>query len=684
MGDLTFSDAEIEPEVDLPAANPEPAPAAAHRTGRGRPKGSFGSRLLREELGLGAPDAPADPAEPKAAGIAYARQCLAKKVAAKKQEREMVAEAVASATHSRVTDSGLDSLKAYAPLESVTYVARQKPFFASLFDALRQCLPKASECDDLLTDKALDGAMSSMSFKAFDKEVGGNNSNSRVLLVACCLFEVAMFFWSTLLMLFTAADAVTKPVLCLVRLRYDETPTRVRLKDHKQLGIQMQAALLQSKSPEELASMNLLGSETASTHAKVFQVDMSVGTLLYDPRSNRFVWCFGQLPVTLYGLEKTSGRNTFLALRDALESLPAYKAASQNFPISLRHSCSDRYSANFTAEEYLSSQYPDATLMHLPCDIHRLYTCIKGTLRACERDVAGTLAFALAFGEPGIVPRMRQALAKILFRKLEIVPSERPSGFPEQHRKEVLDLFCPVAGVAPARSKLNRKRRFVLDYYLNGCWWEDCAVTHYCGTNCCSSPEQTLKGFAVFVAWALVPTRCPIFPRSRWTHADESIDFVGLLAAVHNLLEHLTLALAGGGTQTQSEPPQVDVDVAPSKFQVLDDQADLDDNDWQSMMQEEMHGHVPSMPGTRANFQSGMKPPSSEETTFMEPDFEYAQDDIDDGGEQNDGHAEAETSAAGEPAPLMSNEALEPDWVKEKKKTKKRLEGGLSRDLWPA
>ena len=665
MGDLTFSDAEIEPEAHASFFAP-----AVHRTGgRGRPRGTFGSRLLRDELGLaaGPQEAPAD--QPELSSIEKARQCRAENVAARRRDREVLQEAlVLNQAHSRVTDSGMDSLKSYAPLTCLTPVALKKPVFTSLLDALRQCLPKANaESADLLTEKALDGAMSSMSFKAFDKEVGGNNSNARVLLVASCLFQAAMFLWSALLLILTSGCVAAKPVLCIVRLRYDETPTRVRMKDHKQLGVQMQASMLQSKSPEQLASMNLLGSETFSTFAKVFQVDMSVGTLLHDENRDRFVWCFGQVPAALYGLEKTTGRNTFLALRDTLESLPAYKAASQHFPINLRHSCSDRYTANFTAEEYLSAEYPDATLMHLPCDVHKLYTCIKGMLRACERDVAGCLAFALAFGEPGIVPRMRQALAKILFRLLEIVPHEKASGFAEQHRKHVLDLFCPVVGVSAARSKLNRKRRFVLSYYLNGCWWEDGGVTHHCGIGCCQSPEQTLKGFVVFVAWALVPTRCPIFPRSRWTRSDEAIDFVGLLAAVHNLLNHLTIALTGGETKKPPDPQVGEVDIPPDRFEVLDNQAALDQSEWESMMAEELH-----LPGAAApsNSRAGRNPdPQGQETDFMEADFEQPDNEQEQGDAQNQDEP-AETSGAA--APIMSNEALEPDWVKEKRKNKKK------------
>ena len=107
-----------------------------------------------------------------------------------------------------------------------------------------------------------------------------------------------------------------------------------------------------------------------------------------------------------------------------------------------------------------------------------------------------------------------------------------------RYREQLWDLYLPIVGVNPARRKKNLKRRFILNFFLNGDL-RSSEITHWCSYGCCPDFETTLARFSKLVTWALLPIKPPIFPRSRWTRWDESIDAVALLGGCHSLLSDL-------------------------------------------------------------------------------------------------------------------------------------------------
>ena len=257
------------------------------------------------------------------------------------------------------------------------------------------------------------------------------------------------------------------------------------------------------------------------------------------------------MPTYLRALESTTAANTYACLKEMLDSVPDLQslASDQDIPLRLTHSCTDRYAANIAAERGLSALYHETELVHMFCDVHKAYSVTKAAMKRVEFDVCGMLAFSLAFSDPGAVSVFQQALARIFSRELVIYYQEPPvllPGSPEkQCQDELWDLFLPIRNVTPLRAKLNRKRRYVLAYMLNGDWRVSGEVQHFCTYGCCCSYEATMKVLAVFVTWALCPRQCPVFARSRWTRYDESVDYCGLLAGCHGLLHKLLVELTG-------------------------------------------------------------------------------------------------------------------------------------------
>ena len=114
----------------------------------------------------------------------------------------------------------------------------------------------------------------------------------------------------------------------------------------------------------------------------------------------------------------------------------------------------------------------------------------------------------------------------------------------DEYREQLYDLFLPVANVEASISKRNKKRRYILSFFLNG-RLEQSELQHFCAFHCCSDFEHTLARMRRFVAWALVPCKPPLFARSRWNKWDHALDYVGLLGGIHGLLPELVASFLG-------------------------------------------------------------------------------------------------------------------------------------------
>ena len=79
------------------------------------------------------------------------------------------------------------------------------------------------------------------------------------------------------------------------------------------------------------------------------------------------------------------------------------------------------------------------------------------------------------------------------------------------------------------------------------------AVVHNC-SQCCVHERETREGCVMFLSWALIPGACPVFSRKSWTRADESVDFAGLLASCHGLLERVYGRYVGSPASSVSTP----------------------------------------------------------------------------------------------------------------------------------
>lgn len=368
---------------------------------RGRPKGIFGSNILKQCLAESAQS------EPHQQQLVPGSTAHARKALETKRISRNIAAASASSAFSATLVQQPSTLSGYGDIVSAQTVGSDLQ--QHLVEALA-CATQEGICgdDDKLVDHALNGGMQTMSFKAFTAMTDEMNINRRLMAIARAVLEVGCYLWSLLLTLLISmcntSQHQLKPILCCLRLKYDEAPTRVRVDD-------VQEEQVEGTEFNEQTS-------TAATHAKILQVEFACALLVEDTCNQTYTMLRGQIPTSLFALKSTNGRTTSQALLSVLNSCTGLADIGRQCKHQIRHSCSDQAKSNYTAERFVSQEFPEWLSFHTSCDIHRLYRSTRTCMRGLDYDVSGLLSFALALGDPGSAAVLRNKVGQIIARRL--------------------------------------------------------------------------------------------------------------------------------------------------------------------------------------------------------------------------------------------------------------------------
>lgn len=383
---------------------------------RGRPAGS---NFLREHAARSERAAHQNQHEhsDSRSGIEHARFVLQQQRAARASEVQSRPETVFGVARG---SGSQDVLTQYGDLHSINTVGStlQHDMLKSMAHSITS--DRVSCSDQELVSVQLSGEMPNMNLSNLGKTTKESNIPTRFLAIGQAVLEMFYIAWNLLFRMLIKMcrntdydpELTSRPLVACVRLRYDETPTKVRVDDPQTDG-----------APS--TSCN-------ATHAKIFQVECAVGTLV-QTTNNRTKettrsFVFGEIPTPLYALQTTNGANTAAALSDVLQSLPEFQDLCRDSKFSFRHSCSDQAPANMKAERLLNSQFGDSMkLIHTLCDVHKLYRCTRTSMSGVDQDVSGLLSFALSLGDPGSIPILHQSLAKIFLKRLVPCPILRVS-----------------------------------------------------------------------------------------------------------------------------------------------------------------------------------------------------------------------------------------------------------------
>ena len=344
--------------------------------------------------------------------------------------------------------------------------------------------------------------------------------------------ESSAFLLGSMLGSLGSKQSTLEPFVLILKYKYDETPTKVRVAtvSASEGSHAMQHVIVPKsciKGPELqhfLASQGEPASRSttmqSATHAKILQTHVSVIALYKVKQQGRFVVVQSALPCSLQSMDRTTGETQRRAVWESISSVPELSRLLAEFPLCIRQSTTDRYTANFRSEAGLGAWLPGVFLCHLPCDAHKAATTIKNCLKPVQADVSGVLNTGLMLmSDVAVIKKLRDVFIAVLCAELQVHPNAAPENAAEceRYRRECFELFLPTERVPPGQAKLHAKRRFILRHYFNGNLTH-ARVQHHCvpGSGCCLGPDERLMSMSHFLAWSLVPHKCPVLSRKNW------------------------------------------------------------------------------------------------------------------------------------------------------------------------
>ena len=272
-----------------------------------------------------------------------------------------------------------------------------------------------------------------------------------------------------------------------------------------------------------------------------------------------------QVPCHLQSLETTKAQQIFRSQMSLLSSIPDLMSVSTKFKIKHFFTCTDKFPANFVAEKFVQSQYPEWGLSHTVCGVHEVSACEKSMATAVSGHISGMLSLGLSTRHAGVLKELRQVLYNLFVEHLEVLVGV---GICKQHRLAMYDLFLPVGIDSPATKAVgeysksckkrstfvNQRRRLIISTYLNGDITEE-RLVHY--TSGFRDRDDILLEIKKYLIPELLPTGVPLVNRNKWLGTEEAMSFFGLLLCHHNLLPRMMKAWKKSSQEVAAAPDSI-------------------------------------------------------------------------------------------------------------------------------
>ena len=406
-------------------------------------------------------------------------------------------------------------------------------------------------------------------------------------------------------------------VLFVLKFRFDETPTKIRVDDMKSTTV-----------PDPLKNKQKLAKTTTQT-CKLLQTELQVSVLLKTKHRGHSgceepLLLSTSVPTPLQVLDRTTGRNIKQALEQSV-NIPNLESMASYFQFKTLVFNADEYPANDLAQFGMQCARPGWMRLSTLCDVHKGSTCQGRVFDLTGPSISAVINLALSMSPAGSLGKMQAALSEILRSRFELrigSPPCKPDA--TAHKMEVLNLYFAVPDafaleVATSVSTRQRLRygqklrqRAIIEHFLNDDFRDHSKIIHWCQPGQYDSEEAALQIFLKFMVPALLPCACPLFPRSRWFGADCALDWVGLLAATHGLLTPLIEAWTGRKSSQTAQALQDTDSLKP------------DDGGWGSLpalQDQQQEDHTAETvqeeaPGLPVQFPQAEEPASAADGTF--------------------------------------------------------------------
>lgn len=382
------------------------------------------------------------------------------------------------------------------------------------------------------------GTMSLQSNRTLQEklQIGRTAFSNRLLTLGATTVHVARAAWSHLEAFVSRRFPRKSLLVYMEKVRYDETPLRVvssgessRTACPTRLAAPMLAAS-RSGTDGVLALRQeiwtpVLGERvtTKASASKVVQFEVSMGMLIED--GARYYGIVAPMPCRLQLVERCTAK----ALSQACLRQSVVTPVASLFQHRLRDVTTDEAASNKLCEKSMPCYNKCGHWMsrHGNCEVHVAARIFGASMSLLNEDISGMLRHALSLQVGASMNLFRRALREeIRHRGVRILRGPPPLHC-FQHRRIMMRLFC-------ARGANSIDRRLLLALLPNGDWTKR-QVEIFVPNPDDISHEQAVEVLCNGLTTALAGLSFHLYPRSRWTGADLSLDQCGILEAVHGL-----------------------------------------------------------------------------------------------------------------------------------------------------
>eukprot|EP00971_Amphidinium_carterae_P341102 6479738-Amphidinium_carterae.2 len=315
-------------------------------------------------------------------------------------------------------------------------------------------------------------------------------------------------------------------VLYLDICGYDETPMLLSTKHlPPQIGSDgnVTGAVVDAGSQPTLGGQLTLPGLVAKT--KLLQIQSGFACLVHVGKTP--VLLLGDLFNPITALSRCTARN----MLHALQKVDVVSQMASSFNMQCRCVCLDKAATNTLTEKLVLNSRPAGwQSLFLHCDCHIIHTCFKKTLELLDGDVSSLIKCALSIREGGKMKYFREALAAVVEqREVVFVPEPLPASA-QAYKQYIIQL-------ALARDTLALTKITLLEYVMTGDWRNGHALEYAVPVGTTPPSPASVKGMMLDVLLTVLCSSQPgVFPRHRWTGAEQCIAAPTLMLAIHNLL----------------------------------------------------------------------------------------------------------------------------------------------------
>eukprot|EP00971_Amphidinium_carterae_P347650 6489737-Amphidinium_carterae.2 len=302
-------------------------------------------------------------------------------------------------------------------------------------------------------------------------------------------------------------------VLLVNKCSFDETPLKLNVSFEKEKGLETSRVLAIESSWGILVKDLVCGSDSAAAYT------------FYHGH------CSPQL--------KAGDRETGEVYAVALEKcLPRLQHVEKSFDLSVFVAETDEAGANGRALRQLAGVYPDSSLLHIHCLLHKLHSCAAKTFDLFKPELKGISRTLLVLQQPGVFSKLKSVYREDIAQNLEYVEVDELTPLPPAavaFRETVLRFLKP-----------SRRRPGVLlcvtaEKLFNADWRQAGRFIHRCkrGSGCCSGRDDAVKKMQRWINKLMSGLGNRILNRGNWLAWQECLPLLGVLLAMHMRLPAL-------------------------------------------------------------------------------------------------------------------------------------------------